>query len=200
MTGTGPATSEPLEHAVIPPDEAPPFRMVSEELIHQGYVIAFKRGEFEGPDGDRFHRDIIRHPGAVAVVAVEDDHVFLVRQYRACLDTHLWEIPAGKRDVSDEPPDVTALRELEEEVGRKAGSVELLINVYHSPGFCDEYGYIFLARDLTEVPIRREGPEEQHMVVARIPGPEAVAMALDGRITDAKSVAGILAAARKLSW
>lgn len=190
MTG---ADSQPAE-----------FRPLGEELIYQGAVITCMRGEFEGPDGHRFHRDIVRHPGAVAVVPVEQgpdgDHTFLVRQYRACLNTHLWEIPAGKRDVAGEPPDVTAARELEEEVGRQAGALELLINVHHSPGFCDEYGYIFLATGLTEVPMRREGPEEQYMSVMRVPGPEAVAMALDGRITDAKSVAGILAAARKLGW
>lgn len=185
-------------------DPPAPFRPLGEELIYRGAVITCMRGEFEGPDGERFHRDIVRHPGAVAVVAVEPDpagdYTFLVRQYRACLDEHLWEIPAGKRDVHGEPPEVTAARELEEEVGRQAGALELLINVYHSPGFCDEYGYIYLATDLTEVPLRREGPEEQHMAVLRVPGPEAVAMAMDGRITDAKSVAGILAAARKLGW
>jgi 8-oxo-dGDP phosphatase len=177
-----------------------PFRMVGEELVHQGTVITFLRGEFEGPGGERFQRDIIRHPGAVAVVAVDGDHLFLVRQYRASIDQHMWEIPAGRRDVAGEAPEVTAHRELEEEIGRRPGAVELLINLYHSPGFCDEYGWIYLATDLTEVPQRREGPEEQQMTVARVPGQEAVAMALDGRITDAKSIAGILAAARRLGW
>jgi 8-oxo-dGDP phosphatase len=184
----------------VPVDGSDLFRPIGEELIHQGSVITFLRGEFEGPDGQRFHRDIIRHPGAVAVVAVDDGHLFLVRQYRACLNALLWEIPAGRRDVSGEPPEITAVRELEEEIGRRPGSVELLINVHHSPGFCDELGHIFLATDLTEVPVRRHGPEEQQMVVARVAGPEAVDMALDGRITDAKSIAGILAAARKLGW
>jgi ADP-ribose pyrophosphatase len=184
--------------APSPAGEDDTFRPVSEELVHQGAVIALYRGEFEGPGGQRFWRDIVRHPGAVAVVAVDGDDLFLVRQYRACLDAELWEIPAGKRDVSGEPPEITAGRELEEEVGMRAGSIELLVNLYHSPGFCDEYGYVFLATDLTAVPQRLEGPEEQEMVVARVPITEAVTMATDGRITDAKSVAGILAAARKL--
>jgi ADP-ribose pyrophosphatase len=175
-----------------------PFRPVGEKLIHRGAVISFWQGEFEGPGGVRFQRDIVRHPGAVAVVAVDGDDLFIVRQYRACLDASLWEIPAGKRDVSDEPPEVTAARELEEEVGMRAGSIELLINVHHSPGFCDEYGHIFLATGLTPVDRRLDGPEEQEMVVARVPIAEAVAMAMDGRITDAKSVAGILATARRL--
>lgn len=183
--------------AQLPPSEVM-FRPVGEELVHQGAVIAFWQGEFEGPDGGRFQRDIVRHPGAVAVVAVDGDDLFLVNQYRACLDRNLWEIPAGKRDVAGEPPEVTAARELEEEVGMKAGSIELLINIHHSPGFCDEYGYIFLATDLTEVPQALEGPEEQYLVVARVPVVDAVEMAMDGRVTDSKSVAGILAAARRL--
>ena len=80
----------------------------------------------------------------------------------------------------------------------RAGSMELLLNLYHSPGFCDEYGHVFLATELSPVPQRLEGPEEQEIVVARVPIGTAVTMALEGRITDAKSIAGILAAARKL--
>ncbi|MDH3681067.1 MAG: NUDIX hydrolase [Acidimicrobiia bacterium] len=178
--------------------EPPPFRPVGEELIHRGVVISLYRGEFEGPGGERFQRDIVRHPGAVAVVAIDGDDLFLVRQYRACLDADLWEIPAGKRDVDGEPPETTAGRELEEEVGMSAASIEPLLTIHHSPGFCDELGHIFLATDLTAVPRRSEGPEEQEMEVARVPIGEAVAMATDGRITDAKSIAAILAVARTL--
>jgi ADP-ribose pyrophosphatase len=177
---------------------SPVFQPLEERVIERGSVITFCRGEFEGPTGERFERDIVRHPGAVAAVALDGPDVFLVRQYRAALDADLWEIPAGKRDVVDEPPETTALRELEEEIGMQAASLEPLLTIHHSPGFCDEIGYIFLATDLTEVPQRLEGPEEQEMQVARVPLLEAVAMATDGRITDAKSVAAILAAARKV--
>lgn len=178
--------------------EPPVFRPVGEELIHRGSVVSFYRGEFEGPGGERFHRDIVRHPGAVAVVAIDGDELFLVRQYRACLDADLWEIPAGKRDVDGEAPEITAGRELEEEIGMRPGSMEPLLTIHHSPGFCDELGHVFLATELTAVPRRVEGPEEQEMEVARVPIAEAVTMATDGRITDAKSIAAILAAARKL--
>ncbi|MCP3992853.1 MAG: NUDIX hydrolase [Actinomycetia bacterium] len=193
-------TSQPeLDGATFEiPENEVVFRSIEEELIYQGAVVSFRQAVIEGPDGERFDRDVIRHPGAVSVVAIDGDDVFLVNQYRACLDTNLWEIPAGKRDVEGEPPEVTAHRELIEEVGMKAGSMELLINVHHSPGFCDEYGYIYLASDLTEVPRQLEGPEEEHMLVLRTPIGVAVDMAMDGRITDAKSVAGILAAARHL--
>ena len=179
------------------------FQSVDEKLVHQGAIVSFGGLVIEGPDGDRFDRDVIRHPGAVAVVAVAGadgsaPEVYLVNQYRASVDGNLWEIPAGKRDVHGEPPDVTAHRELAEEVGLAATSMELLLNVHHSPGFTDEYGFIFLATGLTQVPQQLEGPEEQHIVVVRVPLGAAADMVFDGRITDAKSAAGILAAARRL--
>ncbi len=174
------------------------FSHADESLIHQGAVVGFYTAVIESADGQQFDRDVVRHPGAVAVVPVDGSDVLLVQQYRAALDADLIEIPAGKRDVADEPPIETARRELEEEVGMKAGKLELLINVHHSPGFCDEYGHIFLATDLEPVPQRREGPEEQLMTIHRQPLSEAVEMCFDGRITDAKSIGGILAAARRL--
>lgn len=174
------------------------FSMVGESLIHQGVVIATMASEIEDRSGERFSRDLVRHPGAVAVVAVDGEEILLVQQYRAALDADLIEIPAGKRDVAGEPAIETAHRELEEEIGMKAGSMEPLINIHHSPGFCDEYGHIFLATDLQSVPQRLEGPEEQAMSIHRVPFTEAVDMCLDGRITDAKSISGILAASRRL--
>lgn len=173
------------------------FSVVDQTVIHRGAVVTFFEAEIEDADGARFNRDLVRHPGAVAVVALDGDDVLLVQQYRAALDAELIEIPAGKRDVAGEPPIETAHRELEEEVGMRAGSMELLINVHHSPGFCDEYGHIFLATDLVAVPERREGPEEQVMTIHRTPLDEAVEMCLDGRITDAKTIAALLAAAHR---
>jgi ADP-ribose pyrophosphatase len=155
-------------------------------------------GTFLSPSGSTFQRDLVHHPGAVSVVPVDGDEVVLVRQYRAAVDREVLEIPAGKRDVAGEPPELTAHRELAEEVGMRAGSMELLLNVHHSPGFCDEYGHVFLATDLEPVAQNREGPEEQVMSLHRIDLVEAVEMCLRGAITDAKSVGGILAAARLL--
>lgn len=174
------------------------FSRSDESLIHQGAVIGFYTATIEDRNGERFARDLVKHPGAVAVVPIDGQDILLVQQYRASLDADLIEIPAGKRDVSGEPPIETAHRELEEEVGMKAGSMEPLINVHHSPGFCDEYGHVFLATDLQPVPQRREGPEEQVMSIHRHSLAEAVEMCFDGRITDAKSIGGILAASRRL--
>ncbi len=177
-------------------ESSSPFEFVDEEIIHQGQVVSFRNGRFRGPDGE-FLRDIVRHPGAVSAVALDGDEIFLVRQYRAPIDQDLWEVPAGKKDPGEESI-VTAERELIEEIGMKAGRLEPLIGLFHSPGFCDEWQEIFLATDLTEVGREIDGIEEQYMVVRRFPFDEAVSMAMDGRITDAKSIVAILATARKL--
>lgn len=175
-----------------------PFRHLRDELIHQGAVVATYDGWFTGPDGAEFRRDVVRHPGAASAVALEGDSVFLVKQYRAPIDTELWEIPAGKLDVAGEPPEETIVRELQEEIGRRPGTLQHLLDFHHSPGFCDELQHIFLATDLEPVPQRLDGLEEEHMVVDLVPFARAVEMAMTGEITDGKSIAGLLAAARLL--
>ncbi len=174
-----------------------PFTFLGDELIHEGMVVSFRNGRFDGPDGE-FNRDIVRHPGAVSAIAIDGDDLFLVKQYRAPIDDTMWEIPAGKKDVVGEPSEETIVRELEEEIGMRPATLEPLISLHHSPGFCDEFQEIFLATDLEEVPRRIDSIEEQFMVVQRTPIDQAITMALDGSITDAKSIIGILAAARRL--
>ncbi len=177
-----------------------PFSVVNDELVHQGAVVGFYRRQIAGPGGEIYNRDVVKHPGAVAVVAYDEGDVYLVKQYRAPLDADLIEIPAGKLDVDGEPLEVTANRELEEEVGRSARKLEPLLDLYHSAGFCDELGHLFLATELVEVPQRLEGPEEAHLEVLKVPMSEAITMVMDGRIRDAKSMVGILAAARQLGY
>jgi 8-oxo-dGTP pyrophosphatase MutT (NUDIX family) len=174
------------------------FTHLRDDLIHQGAVVGFYDSWFRGPDGSEFRRDVVRHPGAVSAVALDGDDVFLVRQYRAPIDLDLWEIPAGKLDRASEDIDVAIARELAEEIGMAAGSLERLIDFHHSPGFCDELQHIYLASDLTPVTRCVVGLEEEHMIVRRVPFADAVVMALDGTITDGKSIAGLLAAARRL--
>ncbi|MDH3307453.1 MAG: NUDIX hydrolase [Acidimicrobiia bacterium] len=169
------------------------FHPVSETIIHTGAVIDFRQVVIGDSDGKRFARDVIRHPGAVSIIPFDGTNVTLVRQYRAAIDGDLFEIPAGKRDVRSEPPEITARRELAEEVGLEAAEVEFLVNMHHSPGFCDEYGFIFVARGLSPVPVDREGPEEQAMTLHTVPLDDAVTMCLDGRITDSKSMIGLMA-------
>ena len=174
------------------------FTFVGEREIHDGFVIRVVEGEFETPEGDRVHRDIVRHPGAVAVVAIDGDEVVLVRQYRAALHVDLLELPAGKRDVAGEDPAVTAARELEEEVGLRPLDLEFLTGLHCSVGFCDEYVHIFLATAFEPVPVDHDGPEEAHMTIERWSLDEAAAGLADGRITDAKTLIGLHAALRRL--
>jgi 8-oxo-dGTP pyrophosphatase MutT (NUDIX family) len=168
------------------------FRKLSERTVATGAVINLAVGTFESPDGERFERDLVRHPGAVIVVPVVDDtHVLLVRQYRAAVEADLLELPAGKRDVPGEPTEVTAARELEEEVGRKAGSLELLGKFYNSPGFSDELSWCYLGRDLVEVDNDLQGIEEQYLTVESVALADVDALIADGSILDAKTIIGL---------
>ncbi len=177
------------------PDASPAagFRLVGEEVVHRGYAIEVSVGTFEAPDGHRFVRDIVHHPGAVGVVPLHDDgSVTLVRQYRAAIEDDLLEIPAGLRDVSGEPPDVTARRELAEEAGLDAQRCEPIGTFHVAAGFSDEVVHLFLATGLHPVANDLQGPEEQAMLVERHPFDEVLAMIADGRITDAKTIIGML--------
>ena len=137
---------------------------------------------------------MVHHPGAVGVVPIVDEGagVLLVRQYRSAVDAELLEIPAGLRDVAGEPPIETARRELIEEVGQRAGRVELLCAFHNSPGFCDEVVHVFAAFDLEECDRDRQGIEEQHMTIERVALDEVPGMIAAGAITDAKTVIGLL--------
>ena len=175
------------------------FRLRSQTTVWTGQLFRVTVAEVEAPDGDMLQRDIVRHPGAVGVVPLHDDAtVTLVNQYRAALDTTLWEIPAGLRDKDGEAAAVTARRELGEETGLAAAHLQHLITFHNSPGATDEAVDIFLATDLSPVPDDRQGIEEQHMTVQRLSLSEAIEQIGDGRITDAKTVIGLLLAQRAL--
>jgi ADP-ribose pyrophosphatase len=155
------------------------------------------------PGGGDSVRDIVRHPGAVAVAALdEQDRIVLVRQYRHAVRDHMWELPAGLRDADGEPPVDTARRELAEEALLAAGRWSLLVTVCSSPGFSDEEVLVYLAEDLSDAD-RPEGfvveHEELDMTVERIPLAEAVRWVFDGRIRNSSTVAGVLAAAQARS-
>lgn len=179
------------------------FRRVDETKVHQGYVWHLATAEFESPDGERFRRDIVRSPGAVGVVPlIVDDHgaasVVLVSQYRPPYDEFVIEIPAGMRDIDGEDVVEVGRRELIEEAGLEAGSIELLGAIYPSPGMTDSVTSICLATDCTEVPTDRQGPEEAFMELLQVPLSEALEMIDSGRIRDAKTVTGLLMTDRRL--
>lgn len=174
------------------------FQRVSEDVRYRGWRFTVGLVRFRTSAGEEFERDIVRHPGAVAVVPVHaDGTVTLVRQFRAALEVDLVEVPAGIRDVDGEDDAVTAARELVEEAGLAAGRLERLVEFHNSPGFCDESVAIYLATELTEVGDDRQGIEEQAMTVERLPLAEALAWIDDGRITDAKTIIGLQCVARR---
>jgi ADP-ribose pyrophosphatase len=177
---------------------SPRFRKLDERIVWSGTLVSAGTGTFLGPDGTTFQRDIVHHPGAVVVVPVIDGDVILVRQYRAAVDRELLEIPAGKRDVTDEPVEVTAHRELEEEVGMRAGSMVKLAEFYNSPGFCDEHSFLFLATDLTECATSFQGHEEQHMTIERVALDGVPELIASGELVDAKSIVGLCLAREHL--
>ncbi len=157
----------------------------------------------EGAGGERFEREIVFSPGAVAVVPVLFDAegtpaVVLVRQYRAALDADLLEIPAGTRDVEGEDPATTASRELTEEAGFAAERFELLASFYNAAGMTDSLTHVFVATDLSPAPRDLHGPEEHEMEVVHLALADAMAMIDRGEITDAKTLVGLLLVDRKL--
>ena len=176
------------------------YRVLARETVHEGRVISLELDTVAMPGGGESVREIVRHPGAVAVVAVDDEHrVVLVRQYRHPFGEHLWELPAGLRDADGEPPLETARRELAEEALLSAGRWSLLATSYNSPGFCDEKVLIYLAEELSDVG-RPDGfvveHEELDMTVERVPLDAAVQRVFDGDIRNASAIIGLLAAAQ----
>ena len=179
------------------------FRHVSESLIHEGHVWNVVLGTFESPSGEQFRRDIVRSPGAVGVVPLLHNDgvptVVLVRQYRPPLDRVVLEIPAGIRDVPNEPTEVTAARELAEEVGLEPGRLEYLTHYYTSGGMTDSILHLYLATELTPVARTAHGPEEEHMEIVELPLAKAVDMVMRGEIHDAKTVIGLLFVDRRMN-
>jgi 8-oxo-dGTP pyrophosphatase MutT (NUDIX family) len=176
------------------------YEVLARETVYEGRVISLERDTVAMPGGGESVREIVRHPGAVAVVAVDDqDRVVLVRQYRHPLGEHLWELPAGLRDADGEPPLETAKRELAEEALLSAARWSLLTTSYSTPGFCDEKVLVYLAEELSDVE-RPEGfvveHEELDMTVERVPLDDAVQWVFDGEVRNSSAIIGLLAAAQ----
>lgn len=179
------------------------FRKLAEQERYRGPLIAVATATFCDPDGAIFERDVVHHPGAVSVVPLLEapggPEVLLVRQFRAPVGAELLEIPAGKRDVAGEPPEATAARELTEEVGMRAGRLELLATFYNSPGFCDEHSYVFLATALEPAAPTADSVEERHMTVERVRLAAVPEMIAAGRLCDAKTIIGLCLARSRVA-
>jgi 8-oxo-dGDP phosphatase len=172
------------------------FTVQSTKDVYVGKVMALRVDEVVMPGGSVAVREIVEHPGAVAIAALDaDDRLMMVHQYRHAVRRRLWELPAGLLDVRGEDPLVTAQRELTEETGLTATEWSTLVDVVPSPGFSEESVRIYLARGLTEVGRPPAGHDEEADLATRwVSLPVAVRMVLSGTIVNATTVAGVLAA------
>jgi 8-oxo-dGDP phosphatase len=172
--------------------------VVGEPRCARGALVALRTDQVRMPDGEVAARDVVEHPGAVAVVALDDaGRVLLIRQYRHPAGRLLWEIPAGLCDVPGEPLRATAERELAEETGHTARQWHLLADFFPSPGISSERLRVFLARGLGELPGSGDlqlRHEEAYLSIAWLPLEQAVALFLAGQLHNGVAAVGILAA------
>jgi 8-oxo-dGTP pyrophosphatase MutT (NUDIX family) len=173
------------------------YRVLRSEQVYDGRVISLRRDELEMPGDTTAWRDVVEHPGAVAVVALDEQGaVVIVRQYRHPIGRDLDELPAGLLDKAGEPAVETAKRELAEEAGLAADEWDVLVDILNSPGMSSEAARIYLARGLREVDRDVQEHEEADMTSFRVPLADVVDGVLSGRYENSLLVAGALAADR----
>lgn len=178
------------------------FRCVGEHEVFEGHVFRVARLEITDPDGEGFEREVVRHPGAVAVVAVDDEgNATVVRQLRAPLGAAVLEVPAGTCDVEGEELEETARRELGEEAGLTARRWERLGAFYNSPGYSDQLTTLFLATGLEDRPdqAERAGAEERWMSVERVALRDVERLVASGEVRDGTTIIGLLLARSALA-
>ena len=158
------------------------------EVIFKGRLLWIERDTVRLPNGLETSREVVRHPGAVAIIALKDRQLLLVRQYRYAIAQSTLEIPAGKLDPHELPLDC-AVRELREETGYR-GTMEPISTFYTTPGFTDEVIHLFLAQDLVWDPLSPD--DDEFIEVERLPWDEAVHRAQHNEFKDAKTILGIL--------
>lgn len=178
----------------MPKDQQVRLPVVKSETVFAGKIWDVIRESFNF-GSDTLTREFVQHPGAVAILAVNDhDDLLLIRQYRHPVKSYLWEIPAGLLDVPGERLEDAAARELLEETGYRAGRLEPLISFYTTPGGNSEQISVFLARELTLIGYNEqlEG-EERELEVRWVPAAEALSAVLSSEIGSPSAVVGILA-------
>src|SRR5438105_4718325 len=145
------------------------FEPVGGEVKFEGKIATVSVERYRHDDGEEVTREKVSHPGAVGILAIDEQHVWLTRQPREVVgDGASLEIPAGKLDVPGEPPLETAKRELAEEIGKRANEWEEITSFYTSPGFSDERVWLYLARDLSDAP---DAEVEEHERIEIVPWP-----------------------------
>lgn len=167
------------------------YKRIRQELMYQGKVVAFYKDILKLPNGNVVEWDLVKHPGAAAIIPVLDDgRIILVEQFRNALGHKTLEIPAGGIEKGETPLQCVA-REVEEETGYRSETITPLIEVITAIGFCDEKIPIFVAKDLKKT--QQHLDEDEEIVIKTVTLDEAVEMILNGNIIDSKTVSGILA-------
>jgi ADP-ribose pyrophosphatase len=202
-TPTGIPSLDALVADLRDADSALEERVTDRRRLHQGRYMAFEQDRVITSDGSTASRDLVVHPGAVVIVPLDaNGNLLLVTQYRVACGGAMLELPAGTLEVEDgvvEDPLGAAHRELEEETGYRAGTMERIAGFWTAPGFSTEYLTMYLATDLEPAIEGRLSPDEdENLRLCRVSWSDAVAAIEAGVIEDAKSVAGILLVARRL--
>ena len=171
-------------------------KTIKAETVYEGTFLTLKRDKILLPNGNTSTREWIKHPGAVCCVPIlPNGKIVLIRQYRYAVKEEMIEIPAGKLD-KNEIPEKCALRELEEEIGYKANKLTLLANIHPAAGFTDEKMWLYLAENLVKTKQSLDADEFLALFPTKLN--EAVDMVWSGKITDVKTIIGILWAQRIL--
>ena len=169
--------------------------MLKSEYVYRGRVLDVKRDEVLLSNGHKSNREVVEHTGGVVILAVKNEKILLVKQYRYPLSCTSLELPAGKLE-QDENPSIAAKRELKEETGYSAEKWINLGYIYTSPGFCNEKLYLYLAQDLT---YKKQCPDEDEIIECyEYPFDEVMRMINDGVINDSKTLCAILRAEKYL--
>ena len=166
-------------------------------LAYQCKIFDVREEEFDLPNGKTAKQSWINHNPTVAIVAINDkNELILIKQYRNAVKKNLLEIPAGSLDGAEEAPDVCAQRELAEETGFKAETIIKLFEGYLLPGYCNEYMYFFLAKNLIHAPLTPD--EDEFIEIIPVSFSQAHILIKNGKIIDAKTVLGIFLAEKLL--
>jgi ADP-ribose pyrophosphatase len=166
-------------------------RGLTQEIVFKGHLLRIRVDTVALPNGEIANREIVEHPGAVAVVAIEDGHVLMVRQFRYAIGALSLELPAGCLDKAGEAVEAAAARELSEETGYDAERLVYLGRIHSSPGFSSEVTHLLAAEGLR---VAREAhtDADEFVDLVKVPLDEAMAMICRGEISDAKTIAGLL--------
>jgi ADP-ribose diphosphatase len=169
-----------------------PFELIKSELLFKGRAFAIRRDYLKTPNGRETKIDVVEHGGSVVLIPIDNDgNMLFVRQYRHPAGKDLLELPAGTRD-GDEPHEHCAAREIREETGMEAGKLQKVGEFFLAPGYSSEFMVVFLATELKDNPLNPD--DDEFLQLEKIPVKNAIEMAEQGKVPDAKSLAALLLA------